>query len=404
MKPQLVVTDLAGTTVDDPGLVLAAFRAGLEVAGADASEAELVRLMGVDKREAFAILLDVDVDAPILDAALEAFVGRAVADAQSGAYAVLPGVDRALARLAQAGVRVAFTTGFGSEILTALLRANGWESYLAGSVASDQVSSGRPAPDIVLEAMRRNGVTDPAAVAVIGDTVVDIGCATAAGAGWAVGVTTGSGTADDLSREGGVVLADFSAAVEFLLGAESVDDVDRIVELFERWGSDRYDEAVTQLEHALQCADLAEQAGACDELIAAALLHDLGHLMVLDRQQGSVTHDHDDEHEHLAADFLATSFPPRVVAPIRLHVDAKRYLCATEPRYLGGLSDASRRSLEAQGGTMSDSEAHAFIIGPYARDAVLVRRWDDRAKTPGARSSTLEVRIPLLRALLVTGS
>jgi len=402
MKVQLVVTDLAGTTVDDPGLVLSAFRAGLEVAGADADEAELVRLMGVDKREAFAILLDLDPDDPVIDAALDAFVTRAVADAESGAYAVLPGVDRALARLAEAGVAVAFTTGFGSEILTALLRSNGWGAALAGSVASDQVPRGRPAPDIVEEAMRRHDVSDASAVAVIGDTVVDIGCARAAGAGWAFGVLTGSGTADELAREAGHVVADFASAVDVLLGADPSDPVARIVALFERWGSDRYDEAVTQLEHALQCADLAESAGAPDVLVAAALLHDLGHLMVLDREQGHVTHDHDDDHEHLAADWLAASFPARVVDAIRMHVDAKRFLCATEPGYLGGLSDASRRSLEMQGGIMSDEEAQAFIVRPHARDAVLVRRWDDRAKVLGASTAALMEHVPMLRALQST--
>jgi len=402
MKVQLVVTDLAGTTVDDPGLVLSAFRAGLEVAGADADEAELVRLMGVDKREAFAILLDLDPDDPVIDAALDAFVARAVDDAESGAYAVLPGVDRALARLAEAGVAVAFTTGFGSEILTALLRSNGWGAALAGSVASDQVPRGRPAPDIVEEAMRRHDVSDASAVAVIGDTVVDIGCAGAAGAGWAFGVLTGSGTAEELVRGGGYVVADFASAVDVLLGADPSDPVARIVELFGLWGSDRYDEAITQLEHALQCADLAESAGAPDVLVAAALLHDLGHLMVLDRESGRIDHDHNDDHEHLAAEWLKSSFPARLIEAIRMHVDAKRYLCATESGYLGGLSDASRRSLEVQGGIMTDAEAQAFITGPYARDAVLVRRWDDRAKTPGARTSRLEARIPLLRSLVVT--
>lgn len=405
MRPQLVVTDLAGTVVHDPGLVLGAFRAGLDVAGVSASDAELVRLMGVDKREAFAILLDLPEDDPQVELALEAFVTRAVADAESGAYAALPGVGGALVRLSEAGVGVAFTTGFGSEILTALLRTNGWDGYLAGSVASDQVPHGRPAPDIVLEAMRRHEVGEAAAVAVVGDTVVDVGCALAAGAGWAFGVTTGSGTPKELAEAGGTVVADFAAAVDVLLGPREEDPVARIVALFDRWGSDRYDEAVTQLEHALQCADLAEAAGAPDALVVAALLHDIGHLMVLEQHGGEVTHDHDDEHESLAADWLDAWFPARVVDPIRLHVEAKRYLCATEPGYFGGLSDASRRSLEVQGGIMSDAEAQDFIVRASARDAVLVRRWDDRAKVPGASASSLEERIALVRSLVrpVTG-
>ncbi len=400
MRPQLVVTDLAGTIVHDPGLVIGAFRAGLDAVGVRASDADLVRLMGVDKREAFAILLDLASDDSQVELALEAFVARAVADAESGAYVALPGVGGALTRLAEAGVGVAFTTGFGSEILTALLRTNGWVASLAGSVASDQVPNGRPAPDIVFEAMRRHGVGDPAAVAVVGDTVVDVGCALAAGAGWAFGVTTGSGSPEELVRAGGMVVADFPAAVDVLLGAREDDPIARIQALFDHWGSDRYDEAVTQLEHALQCADLAEAAGAPDELVVAAMLHDIGHLMVLEQHAGAVTHDHDDEHEALAADWLAAWFPERVVDPVRLHVEAKRYLCATEPGYLGGLSDASRRSLEVQGGIMSDAEAQDFIVRASARDAVLVRRWDDRAKVPGAPTSMLAERIPLVRSLL----
>lgn len=396
MRPQLVVTDLAGTTVHDPGLVRAAFRAGLDAVGVRASDAELERLMGVDKREAFAVLLDLDGGDPQVEDALAAFVTRAVDDARSGAYAVLPGVQEALDRLVDEGVRVAFTTGFGTEILDALLHVHGWEEHRAGSVASDQVAHGRPAPDLVLEAMRRNGVEDPAAVAVVGDTVVDVGSARAADAGWAFGVTTGTGTAAELDAAGGLVVADFAEAVGWLLDERAAVLTD-IARLFDRWGSDRYDEAVTQLEHALQCADLAEEAGASDVLIAAAFLHDIGHLMVLERTGGATSHDVDDTHEHLAAEWLAPTFPARVVQSIRLHVEAKRYLCATEPGYLGALSDASRRSLALQGGIMTDAEAQAFITSPHARDAVLVRRWDDRAKVVDAPTSSLGSRLATLR-------
>ena len=222
MIPDLVVSDLAGTAVEDPGLVLGAFRAGLAVARAEADDERLRGLMGVDKREAFARLLDTDPHDDRVDAALAAFVDRAVDDARSGRYAPLPGVADAIARLEAAGVRVAFTTGFGTEILRAITAANGWAEHVGRSVASDEVPNGRPAPDVVLEAMRRSGVEDAARVAVLGDTVIDVGCARAAGAGWAIAVLTGSGRREELEKAGGTVVPDLAAAVDLLLGPATV--------------------------------------------------------------------------------------------------------------------------------------------------------------------------------------
>lgn len=217
MIPELVVSDLAGTAVEDPGLVLGAFRAGLAVVRAEADDERLRGLMGVDKREAFARLLGADPHDDRVDAALAAFVDRAVDDARAGRYAPFPGVPGAIARLTGAGVRVAFTTGFGTEILRAITAANGWAEHADRSVASDEVANGRPAPDVVLEAMRRSGVEDPTRVAVLGDTVIDVGCARAAGAGWALAVLTGSGRRDELEAAGGTVVADLPAAVDLLL-------------------------------------------------------------------------------------------------------------------------------------------------------------------------------------------
>ena len=163
-----------------------------------------------------------------------------------------------------------------------------------------------------------------------------------------------------------------------------------IAKLFADHGSIEYGgEGVTQLEHALQAADLAEKAGADDALITAALLHDLGHLLNL---QGDTptAHGIDDQHQYFAIPFLRPLFPPAVIEPIRLHVDAKRALCAMEPEYYDALSEDSKRSLKLQGDTFSPADAAAFMAKPHAADAVRVRRWDDAAKIPGAATPPLE--------------
>jgi len=405
MTVKLVVTDLAGTTVRDPGLVLGAFTAGLNAVEGIADLPAIVALMGVDKREAFATLLDTQPDDPRVETALNAFVEKAVQDATQGAYEALPGVDTALARLTEAGVAVAFTTGFGTEILTAVLETNGWQAMYDGSVASDQVPRGRPAPDLVYEAMRRHNITDPQDVAVIGDTIVDIGCGQNAGARFSIGVMTGTGTRRQLDEAGGIVCDNFTDAVDVALSdvnpasAHGPHDsaVGEILALFQRWGDDMYDEAVTQHDHALQCAALAERDGASDMLTAAALLHDIGHLLVLHRQNGVVSFEDNDTHEQLASDWLSQWFPPAVTEPVRLHVAAKRYLCAVETDYMEGLSDGSLRSLVLQGGPMTITEAEAFDREPYSRDAVALRRWDDQGKELGASNRTMMSYLPLLQ-------
>ncbi len=160
-------------------------------------------------------------------------------------------------------------------------------------------------------------------------------------------------------------------------------DLEDITELFHAKGAVQYGaEAVTQQQHALQCAYLAEQAGARPELIAAALLHDLGHL-VAPRQPDSAA-GADDLHQFMALPFLRGVFPEAVLAPIRLHVDAKRYLCRTDADYWAALSPASKRSLVLQGGPFSAEEAAVFIAQAFASDAVALRRWDDSAKDPQA--------------------
>ena len=147
-------------------------------------------------------------------------------------------------------------------------------------------------------------------------------------------------------------------------------------------------EGVSQLEHALQTAQLAENDGASHELVTAALLHDLGHVLNLQGETPTLR-GIDDQHQYYAIPFLRPLFPPAVIEPIRLHVDAKRALCAMEPEYYEALSDDSKRSLTLQGGIFAKGEAEAFMAKPHAAHAVRVRRWDDAAKLPGLATPPL---------------
>ena len=165
--------------------------------------------------------------------------------------------------------------------------------------------------------------------------------------------------------------------------------VDQIVGLYKAKGARAYEgEGVTQLEHALQSAQLAEREGAPPELVCAALLHDLGHLLN-DRGDTPTLRGIDDLHQYAALPFLRPLFPEAVLGPIRLHVDAKRYLCASRPEYYDALSEDSKRSLRLQGGVFSAQQAKRFIGQPYAREAVRVRLWDDAAKVAGAPTPDL---------------
>ncbi|KAF0813873.1 hypothetical protein IGB42_01552 [Andreprevotia sp. IGB-42] len=168
--------------------------------------------------------------------------------------------------------------------------------------------------------------------------------------------------------------------------ALSIDDIRYV---FERRGEEFYGaEGVSQLAHALQCAALAEAAGASAALITAALLHDLGHL-VHELGDDPAAEGVDDVHQFLALPFLRGVFPAAVLEPIKLHVDAKRYLCAVQSAYWQSLSFASQRSLELQGGTYTQAGAAAFIAQPHAEDAVQLRIWDDQAKTLGKATPPL---------------
>ena len=181
--------------------------------------------------------------------------------------------------------------------------------------------------------------------------------------------------------------------------------IDQLFEILERLGERQYDrEAVSQLEHALQSATLAERAVAGPTQVTAALLHDIGHLVDDRGAPASDTEaDADMRHEERAARYLARWFGSEVIEPIRLHVAAKRFLVATDPAYRETLSPASVQSLELQGGAMSAEEAGAFARKPYAAEAVALRRWDDLAKVPGAVTPPLEHFRPTVEACGTAG-
>ena len=173
--------------------------------------------------------------------------------------------------------------------------------------------------------------------------------------------------------------------------------VDEALALYARKGSLAYGEGVTMIEHGLQAAYLAEQEDAGPAMIAAALLHDIGHLL------HSLPEDVadlgiDSQHESLASAWLSQYFPTAVSEPVRLHVAAKRYLCAVEPGYMAALSSASQLSLRLQGGPMSEAEAARFAGERFSADAVRLRRWDDLAKVPARKTPGLDHYRAILEA------
>ena len=165
-------------------------------------------------------------------------------------------------------------------------------------------------------------------------------------------------------------------------------------------GSAQYGlEAVSQLEHGLQCAALAQEAGSEPALVIAALFHDIGHLIAKSNNAVDLKSE-DGRHEVLGAAFLGQWFSCDVTGPIRLHVHAKRYLCLENRDYWNSLSDASKRSLQKQGGAFKKDEASEFLQRPYARDAIKLRKWDDRAKVPGRFHPGLDEYFDLVSALI----
>jgi phosphonate degradation associated HDIG domain protein len=156
-----------------------------------------------------------------------------------------------------------------------------------------------------------------------------------------------------------------------------------------------FGERVSMTEHGLQAAHFAQLQQASERLIVAALLHDIGHLL---EEVPELLEDWtaDAHHEEIGARWLLTRFGPEVAEPVRLHVPAKRYLCATDSRYLGQLSSASVHTLKLQGGPMSKEEVAQFESERFAQDAVRLRHWDDQGKVAGLKTADLAGFAPMI--------
>lgn len=179
----------------------------------------------------------------------------------------------------------------------------------------------------------------------------------------------------------------------------TMDVLDQVLELFHLHGHTSYEglreEPVSALEHALQCAQLAEWADAPPSLVVAALLHDVGHFIEPAAGSDAI----DDAHELRALALLVNAFDADVTEPIRLHVQAKRYLVSVDAGYAAGLSAASAHTLHLQGGAMSPDEQRLFRKLPFSAQALALRRWDDLAKQPGRRTPTLGHYLSLADAM-----
>jgi len=180
-----------------------------------------------------------------------------------------------------------------------------------------------------------------------------------------------------------------------------MNSIDRIRKLYETHGASPYGEDISQVQHAVQVARLAELNNADDAMIAAALLHDIGHLMY---SEELLDWEINDRHEVIGASLLRPVFGLAVAEPVKLHVMAKRYLCAIDPSYYEGLSDASRKSLELQGGAALDPHKKAFFErNPYFIQAIDLRLWDDEGKNSDDQNADFDAYVPLLRSLLTNG-
>lgn len=178
--------------------------------------------------------------------------------------------------------------------------------------------------------------------------------------------------------------------------------METIATLFAQSGDDAYfGESVTQLEHALQCAQLAEQAGADEETVVAAFLHDIGHLLPPELAGGYMDGYGTVDHERLGADYLRErGFSEKVAQLIEHHVNAKRYLVFKNPNYFARLSEASLRTLEFQGGPMTTGEALAFETNPYFKGILLLRTWDEQAKIPNLPTPGIDYYVAMSERLI----
>lgn len=174
----------------------------------------------------------------------------------------------------------------------------------------------------------------------------------------------------------------------------------KVEELFAERGESRYDHFSTQAEHARVTAHMAQQAGAGPDLVVAAFLHDVGHLL-LNEHAGREDFLADDKvHEEIGARFLRRAFPERIAEVVRLHVDAKRYLCAVDSEYHAGLSKASQLSLELQGGALAPEDASRWAAQPFAAEAAQLRKLEDEGKRLWAAGQLKDGDLPSVQELM----
>ena len=177
--------------------------------------------------------------------------------------------------------------------------------------------------------------------------------------------------------------------------------IDEVLELFAAKGDEFYGEAINQRRHGLEAATVAQERGAGDVLVVAALLHDIGHFLaeLSEGPRGDMERD-DDHHEAVGARWLAPRFGPQVAQAVALHVTAKRYRCTVDPSYDESLSTTSRLTLEAQGGLLSPEEVARFEAHPGFEGALLVRDCDELAKNDQMETAELGAFVPTMRRLL----
>lgn len=165
--------------------------------------------------------------------------------------------------------------------------------------------------------------------------------------------------------------------------------IDEVFDLYEKHGDEDYiGEPVSQLEHMSQAAELAIQQGCDDEVVLAAFFHDIGHICVMQNEADSMDGYGVKSHEKIGADYLRKKgFPERVARLVESHVQAKRYLTYKFPEYFNALSEASKKTLEFQGGKMEKKEAEAFESDDIFETSILMRKWDELAK---------EIEVPII--------
>jgi gamma-butyrobetaine dioxygenase len=178
--------------------------------------------------------------------------------------------------------------------------------------------------------------------------------------------------------------------------------VDDVVRLFDEHGAEHHGEVVDQRSIALQCAALARAEAAPDHLVAAALLHDIGHLVVAAGSGARVDLSvEDDRHEAAGARWVVPRFGPSVARPIALHVLAKRYRCTVDPTYAASLSPTSVATLRTQGGLLDGAAVTRFEALPGVVESLLLRGWDEAAKEPGRPTVGIDSFLPELERLAV---